>query len=333
MEPLTIEDDRDTFLPIPPERQIIYDHYKKQQRAFWNVNDESMSDDRIHYEEGLIYPNTNNENEKDINGKAKKLIKYVLSFFNISDIIVCENLEKNFLQEFKWLEVQTCYNWQASMEFIHAESYSLMINNLIMDISERNEVNNTIKNDECIQYKKSWVEKYMDRDVPLSKRLIAFLCVEGIFFSASFAVIYWINTFNRLPGIVGYNNLIAKDEGMHCEFAALLYGFIQNKLTEKEIKDIVESAVSIESYFVESIIDDMPGMTVRGMKQYVRYVADHLLNMLGVSPLYNANNPFIFTHKMGSGLKISFFEKKETNYEKSLNKNADDMSFSMIGDY
>jgi ribonucleoside-diphosphate reductase beta chain len=302
-ELLLTEEQRYTIFPIKyPE---IWKEYKKQVSSFWTPEEIDFSKDLLDWDNKL------KEDERNF-------IKMILAFFAGADGIVNLNLMKNFVEDVKILEAQMAYGFQCSMESIHSETYSLMIDTYIKDQEEKLRLFNAIETIPCIKKKADWALKWIFNDELFSKRLIAFCIVEGIFFSGAFCAIYWLKQRSLLPGLTKSNEFIARDEGMHTEFGILLYSMIQNKLDEKYIHDMFKEAVEIEKEFInESISCKMIGMNVELMTEYIEYVADRLLNSLGYNKLYNKSNPFTFMNFIGMESRSNFFEERTSTYQKA----------------
>jgi len=307
---LNSEYNRLTIYPI--QNKLIWDTYKKQQAAFWTAEEIDFSKD---YDDFIKL----NENEQ-------YFIKMILGFFSSSDTIVNINLSERFLNDIKIREAIVVYTWQMMIENIHSETYSLQIDNIIKDYDEKNKLFNAVKEFPCISEKINWCVKWIESDESFSKRIIAFSIVEGIFFSGSFCAIYWLKKRNIMPGLCMSNELIARDEGMHTQFAILLYSMINNKISESEIYEMFEDAINIEIKFIcESLPCSLLGMNKDLMIQYIKYVADRLLIDLGYNKLYNTTNPFDFMENISIEGKTNFFEHRPTQYQNAsiLNKTRD----------
>jgi ribonucleoside-diphosphate reductase beta chain len=302
-EPLLTEEQRFTIFPIKyPE---IWREYKKQVSSFWTPEEIDFSKDLLDWDNKL-------------KEEERYFIKMILAFFAGADGIVNLNLMKNFVDDVKILEAQMTYGFQCSMESIHSETYSLMIDTYIKDQEEKLRLFNAIETIPCIKKKADWALKWIFNGESFSKRLIAFCIVEGIFFSGAFCAIYWLKQRSLLPGLTKSNEFIARDEGMHTEFGILLYSMINNKLDEKYIHDMFKDAVEIEKEFIiESISCKMIGMNVELMTEYIEYVADRLLNSLGYNKIYNKNNPFTFMNFIGMESRSNFFEERTSTYQKA----------------
>ena len=309
MEPLLDPaNNRLTIYPIKFED--IWRKYKEMQAANWTAEEIDFSQDVSHYEK--------------LNKDEKHFVKMILAFFAASDTIVNMNLEENFTREVQIREAIVAYEFQTSIENVHSECYSLMIDNIIKDSEEKEKCFNAIKEFECIREKAEWAIKWIEaKTVPFAQRLIAFAIVEGVFFSGSFCAIFWLKKRNLMPGLCDSNELIARDEGMHTNFACLLYSYINNKISESEVHSMFEEAVSIEKKFIcDSLPCSLVGMNNGLMQDYIKFVADRLLVELGYSKIWNVTNPFDFMESLSLEGKTNFFESRPTQYQNShvLNK-------------
>jgi len=317
MEPL-LDPAEQRFTPFPIKHQDIWACYKKQEASFWTAEEIDLSKDRDDWDNKL-------------NKDERFFIKHILAFFAGSDGIVNMNLLERFSMDVKVLEAKIAYSFQAAIENIHSEMYSLLIETYIDEPKEKDVLFNAIKTIPCIKKKADWAMKWIKSDDLFSKRLIAFAIVEGLFFSGAFCAIYWLKTRGLMPGLTASNEFIARDEGEHCSFACLLYSKIVNRLDEKTIKDIFKDAVDIEKEFIiESLPCRLVGMNAELMSNYIEYVADRLLVQLGYTKIYNTINPFDFMEKIGMEGKTNFFEGKPTQYQKAavLNKTKNDHSYT-----
>ena len=252
----------------------------------------------------------------------------VLAFFAASDGIVLENLAVRFMSDVQLSEARAFYGFQIAMENIHSEMYSILIDTFIQDGPHRQKLFQATKNYPCIEQKASWAKKWMnDTDSTFSTRLIAFACVEGVFFSSSFASIYWIKKRGLLPGLTFSNELISRDEALHTEFAILLYTKLQNKLTQEKVHFIIRESVEIEKVFItESLPCRLIGMNSKMMKQYIEFVGDRLAMQLGYEKIYGATNPFDFMELISIDTKVNFFERTNSAYALA-NKDIDNDVF------
>jgi len=316
-EPL-LDPKEQRFTLFPIRHKDIWESYKKQQASFWTAEEIDLSKDRIDWDNKL----TNDE---------KYFIKHILAFFAGSDGIVNMNLLERFTSDVQVLEAQITYAFQAMIESVHSEVYSLLIDTYIDDSSEKDKLFNAIETIPCIKKKAEWAMKWIKSDDRFAKRLIAFAIVEGIFFSGAFCAIYWLKTRGLMPGLCVSNEFIARDEGSHCEYACLLYSKILNRVDEDEVKKIVKDAVDIEKEFIiESLPCRLIGMNAEQMSNYIEYVADRLLNQLGYSKMYKTTNPFDFMEKIGLEGKTNMFEGRVSSYAKAHvnNKTKHDYTYS-----
>ena len=313
-EPLLNEEERLVVYPI--KNKQFFDEYKKQLGSLWTVEEIDLSKDHKDWEK--------------LNDDERHFIKYVLGFFAASDGIVNMNIGERFLKDVKILEAQMAYRFQATMEDIHAEMYSLMIETYIKDDKEKEFIFNAIENIPCIRKKAEWAKKWIeDKNASFAQRLVAFACVEGIFFSGSFCAIYWLKERNLLHGLSLANEFIARDEGMHVDFACLLYNkYVSNKLDVEIIHYIIKEAVEIETKFItESLPCKLIGMNSDNMIQYIKFVADKLCLDLECEKIYNVTNPFDFMEKISLNGKTNFFERRVSEYQKvKFNNDAFELS-------
>jgi ribonucleotide reductase beta subunit family protein with ferritin-like domain len=297
---------------FPIQNDAVWKMYKKQMDCFWRAEEIDLSKDIEHWEKL-----TDNE---------RHFIKMILAFFAASDGIVLENLGMRFMSEVQQSEARAFYGFQIMMENVHSETYSLLIDTYIKDKDEKGRLFRAMESFPCVQKKADWAMKWIhDKNSSFATRLLAFACVEGIFFSGSFCAIYWLKKRGLMPGLTFSNELISRDEGMHTDFAVLLYSQLNNKVDEKDIHELIKEAVEIEKEF---ICDALPcrliGMNSKLMAQYIEFVADRLLGQLGCSKVYNVSNPFSFMEMISLESKTNFFEKRNPNY--SLSNNNQDTS-------
>ena len=302
-EPLLTEENK-RFVIFPIEHNDIWEMYKTQEMAFWTAEEIDLAQDLTDWEEKL-------------NDDEKHYIKNVLAFFAASDGIVNENLAENFLSEVQYPEAKFFYGNQIMIENIHSETYSLLIDTYIKSTKEKDRLFNALETVPSVKKKGDWALKWVESD-SFVERLIAFAAVEGIFFSGSFCSIFWLKKRGLMPGLSFSNELISRDEGLHCLFACLLYkNHINNKLTEERVKGIICEAVEIEKEFVtESLPVSLVGMNAKLMSQYIEYVADYWLMELGYSKVYGSECPFDFMEMLSLKNKTNFFEKKVSDYQK-----------------
>ena len=319
-EPLLLEDPN-RFVLFPIKHDDIWQFYKKAEASFWTAEEIDLSQDIADWEK--------------LNDGERHFISHVLAFFAASDGIVNENLAQNFLSEVQYAEAKCFYGFQIMMENIHSETYSLLIDTYIKNPVEKDKMLRAIDTIPCVQKKAEWALKWIESD-SFAERLIAFAAVEGIFFSGSFCSIFWLKKRGLMPGLSFSNELISRDEGLHCDFACLLYAdHIKNKLTEERIKDIILDAVKIEKEFVTDALPvSLIGMNAELMCEYIEFVADRLLISLGCQKQYNANNPFDFMEMISLQGKTNFFEKRVAEYQKSgVMSEKESMSFSLDEDF
>jgi len=279
--------------------------YKKAEASFWTAEEIDLTQDVSDWEQKL------NDNERHF-------IKSVLAFFAASDGIVNENLAQRFCGEVQIAEARCFYGFQMAMENVHSETYSLLIDTYIKDTDERMRLFDAIETIPCVKRKAEWALRWIDSSECFAERIIAFAAVEGIFFSGSFCSIYWLKKRGLMPGLAHSNELISRDEGLHCDFACLLYSMLDNKLTDEKIHRIIGDAVVIESEFVsDSIPVDLIGMNSKLMTQYIQFCADRLLVALGVPKLYKVTNPFEWMEMISVEGKTNFFEKRVSEYSKA----------------
>jgi len=299
------------FVMFPLKYHDIWELYKEEEHSFWTAEEIDLAQDITDWEEKL------NDNERHY-------IKNVLAFFAASDGIVNENLAENFLKEVQYPEAKSFYGFQIAMENIHSETYSLLIDTYIKDPAERDRLFNAIETVPSVKKKAQWALKWIDSE-SFAERLIAFAAVEGIFFSGSFCSIFWLKKRGLMPGLSFSNELISRDEGLHCRFACLLHNkYIQNKVSESRIKEIICDAVEIEKEFItESLPVSLIGMNEKLMSQYIEFIADYWLVVLGCSKVYNSENPFDFMDMLSLQGKTNFFEKRNPDYQKVSDKSID----------
>ena len=301
------------YVLFPIVYKEVYDMYKKQQQAFWTAEEIDFAADINDY-------NKLNDNEKEF-------VENTLAFFAGSDGIIFENINCNFAEEIEIPEVRLCYGFQAMMEGIHSECYSLMIETYVKDLKRKYELFNAIEKLPAVKAKAKWACKWLDRNIPIGKRLIAFAIVEGIFFAGSFCSIFWLKYTKGLmtKAFAKSNEFISRDESLHTEFSILLYSYIQNKLTEEEVHELFNEAVNIEIKFItESLQCNLLGMNAEKMTDYIKFVSDRLLNQLGYSKLYNISEcPFKFMETICLDSKSNFFEQRVSDYNRPEQLNVD----------
>jgi len=306
-EPI-LSDNPNRFVMFPIHNKDIWDAYKKHMDCFWRAEEIDFSKDMVDW--------------VNLNRREQHFIKMVLAFFAASDGIVIENLGSRFAMEVQLPEARAFYAFQMMMENVHSETYSLQIDTYIKEPAEKRKLFNALENFPPVQKKAKWAMKWIeDKQSTFATRLVAFACVEGIFFSGAFCSIYWLKKRGLMPGLTFSNELIARDEGMHTDFAILLYSKLINKLSQEKINIIIKDAVSIEQEF---ICDALPcrliGMNSELMSQYIEFVADRLVVQLGYTKIYNSKNPFDFMEMISLDGKTNFFEKRVGDYALSENK-------------
>ncbi len=303
-EPI-LQENPNRFVLFPIEHEDIWKWYKKQEASFWTAEEIDLHEDLVHWNSVL----TNDE---------KYFIKHILAFFAASDGIVNENLAENFVNEVQYTEAKFFYGFQIAMENVHSETYSLLIDTYVKDPAERDQLFNALNNFEAIKKKADWALKWIESD-SFAERLIAFAAVEGIFFSGSFCSIFWLKKRGLMPGLTFSNELISRDEGLHCDFAVHLHNkHLLAKVPEERIKQILTEALDIEREFItESLPVNLIGMNAKLMTQYLEFVTDRLLVELECSKVYNVENPFDFMDMISLQGKTNFFEKRVGEYQKS----------------
>lgn len=312
-----LEENKGRFVLFPIEHNDIWNYYKQQEACFWTAEEIDLGQDITDWENKL-------------NDDEKYFVKNVLAFFAASDGIVNENLAMNFVNEVQYTEAKFFYGFQIMMENIHSETYSLLIDTYIKDKSEQNHLFNAVDTIPSVKKKADWAIKWINSE-SFVERLVAFAAVEGIFFSGSFCSIFWLKKRGLMPGLTFSNELISRDEGMHCDFACHLYmNHITNKLTDERIKEVICGALEIEKEFIlESLPVSLIGMNSKLMSQYLEFVTDRLLVSLGVSKVYNTANPFDFMENIAIQGKTNFFEKRVAEYQKAgimTNSSIDDIN-------
>jgi len=320
-EPL-LDPSSDRFVLFPIKYPDIWEKYKQHSAVTWFAEEVDLSKDMTHWEK--------------LSDGERHFIKHVLAFFAGSDGIVMENLAVRFMREVQWPEAKLFYSVQNFMEGVHSETYSLLIDTYITDQEEKTNLFKAIKTIPCVQKKADWALAWIDnKDATFATRLVGFAAVEGIFFSGAFCAIFWLKQRGLMPGLTVSNEFIARDEGLHTEFACLLYTKLVNKLSKKEVHKIIREAVKIEKQFItKSLPCELIGMNAKMMCQYIEFVADRLLIQLGYPKAYSAANPFSFMETISLENKDNFFEKKVSTYGKaSVGKDKAEMSFKMDADF
>ena len=313
------------YVLFPIRFSKIWEMQKKQQACFWQAEELDLSKDL--------------DDWPKLNKNEQHFIKNVLAFFAGSDGIVLENLLQNFTNEVTIMEAKVFYTFQAMMENIHAETYSLLIDTYIKNEQEKTKLFNAIDTIPSVSKKANWAKKWIENTEfnSFATRLVAFAAVEGIFFSGSFCSIFWLKRRGLMPGLTFSNELISRDEGMHTDFAVLLYSMIKNKLSYDKIKELITEAVEIEKEFIiDSIPCNLIGMNSKLMSTYIEFVADRLVQQLGYEPIYNSKNPFDFMELISLNGKTNFFERRVSDYSLAMKSNnvEDELEeFSMTADF
>ena len=317
-EPLLVPDDN-RFVMFPIKHNDIWEMYKKQIDCFWRAEEIDLSKDLTNWE--------------SLNADERHFISMILAFFAASDGIVLENLASRFMSEIQVSEARAFYGFQIAMENIHSETYSLLIETYIKDKDEKSRLFNAIEHFPCIKKKSDWAQKWIhDNRSSFATRLVAFACVEGIFFSGAFCSIYWLKKRGLMPGLTFSNELISRDEALHCEFAILLYSKLLKKVDKARIHELIKEAVDIETEFIcEALPCRLIGMNSELMSQYIRFVADRLCVQLGYKKIYNVTNCFPWMELISLESKTNFFEKRSDAYALA-NKKSDD-AFDFDGDF
>ena len=319
IEPLLAPDDN-RFVMFPIKYQDVWEMYKKQVDCFWRAEEIDLSKDLVHWD--------------SLHQDEKHFISMILAFFAASDGIVLENLASRFMNEVQVSEARAFYGFQIAMENIHSHTYSLLIDTYIRETDEKNRLFNAIENFPCIKKKSDWAQKWIhDNRSSFATRLVAFACIEGIFFSGAFCSIYWLKKRGLMPGLTFSNELISRDEALHCEFAVLLYSKLVKKIDKARIHEIIKEAVAIETEF---ICDALPcrliGMNSELMTQYIQFVADRLCVQLGYKKIYNVTNCFDWMELISLEGKTNMFERKISEYSLA-NKTKSEEIFELTEDF
>lgn len=302
-EPI-LKENKNRFVLFPIKYPSIWKMYKNAEASFWNAEEIDLSSDIKDWE--------------NLNDNERFFISYVLAFFSASDGIVNENLAVQFMKEVQIPEARCFYGFQIAMENIHAETYSLLIDTYIKNEKEKNMLFNAIEYIPAVKKKAEWALKWINNERPFGERLVAFAAVEGIFFSGSFCSIFWLKKRGLLPGLSFANELISRDEGLHCDFACLLFSMLQNKPSSEAVKEIITDAVKCEKEFItQSLPVDLIGMNSKMMSEYIEFVSDRLLTQLGQEKIWNTRNPFDWMELISLQGKTNFFEKRVSEYQKS----------------
>jgi len=318
-EPLLTPDDN-RFVMFPIKDQSIWQMYKKQIDCFWRAEEIDLSKDQAHWD--------------SLSAEERYFISMILAFFAASDGIVLENLATRFMGDVQLAEARAFYGFQIAMENIHSETYSTLIESYIKSSAEKEKLFSAIEHFPCIKKKAQWAQKWIhDNRSSFSTRLIAFACVEGIFFSGAFCSIYWLKKRGLMPGLTFSNELISRDEALHTEFAVLLYNKLVKKTSKARFLEIIKEAVEIEIEFIcEALPCRLIGMNSTLMTQYIQFMADRLSLQLGYDKIYNVANPFDFMELISLEGKTNFFEKTVSDYALANKSKADDM-FELTADF
>lgn len=319
VEPLLEEDDK-RFVMFPIKDQDVWNMYKKQVDCFWRAEEVDLSKDLVQW--------------SALTTDEQYFLSMILAFFAASDGIVLENLAVRFMTEVQLAEARAFYGFQIAMENIHSQMYSILIDTYIKDVSEKDRLFNSIQHFPCIKKKADWAMKWIgDKRSSFQTRLVAFACVEGIFFSGAFCSIYWMKKRGLLPGLTFSNELISRDEALHTEFAVLLYSKMQKKMQKGRIHEIIKEAVEIEQEFISDALPcRLIGMNAKLMSQYIEFVADRLALQLGYDKIYSAANPFDFMEMISLNGKTNFFERRVGDYALS-DKKITDTTFDLTEDF
>ncbi len=322
VEPI-LQENKNRFVIFPIKHHDIWEWYKKMEASFWTAEEIDLSQD------------LNDWNNK-LSDEERYFVKHILAFFAASDGIVNENLAENFVNEVQYAEAKFFYGFQIMMENIHSETYSLLIDTYVKDEAEKDDLFNALEVFPAIKKKADWALKWIESD-SFAERLIAFAAVEGIFFSGAFCSIYWLKKRGLMPGLTFSNELISRDEGVHCDFAVHLHNHhLVNKVPKERIRSIIVDALNIEREFItESLPVSLIGMNAVLMTQYLEFVADRLLVELGCDREYNTTNPFDFMDMISLQGKTNFFEKKVAEYQKAgvMNTDGDAQKISFDADF
>lgn len=320
VENVLLRENKDRFVLFPLKYPRVWDMYKKHVASFWTAEEIDLVSDVSDWE--------------TLNDKEKHFIKHVLAFFAASDGIVLENLIERFSNEVQIPEVRCFYAFQAAMENIHSETYSLLLDTYIKDSSEKTRLFHAIETIPCIKKKSEWALKWIKSSDSFAERLVAFAAVEGIFFSGSFCSIFWLKKRGLMKGLTFSNELISRDEGLHCDFACLLYEMMGRPLSQSRVEEIIKEAVSIENTFIcDSLPVHLIGMNSSLMSQYIKFVADRLMVSLGYSKIWKVSNPFDWMELISLQGKSNFFELRVSEYQKSGVMSGSSKAFSTSEDF
>ncbi|WP_152269385.1 ribonucleoside-diphosphate reductase small subunit [Agriterribacter humi] len=318
---LLLKENKDRFVILPINYPKLWEMYKKHEASFWTAEEIDLSGDLQHW--------------ANLNDGERHFISHVLAFFAASDGIVNENLAVNFMSEVQLPEARCFYGFQIMMENIHSETYALLIDTYIKDPVEKDRLFHAIETIPAVKRKAEWALRWIENG-SFAERLVAFAAVEGIFFSGSFCSLFWLKKRGLMPGLTFSNELISRDEGLHCEFACQLYSMLSNTLSQEDVHGIIKDAVEIEKEFItEALPVALIGMNAKLMQQYIEFVADRWLVELGYDKIFNAANPFDFMEMISLEGKTNFFEKRVGDYQKSgvLGAGKEAQAFSLEEDF
>lgn len=319
---LLLRENKDRFVLLPINYPKVWEKYKQHEASFWTAEEIDLSADLKDW--------------GNLNDGERHFITHVLAFFAASDGIVNENLAVNFMSEVQIPEARCFYGFQIMMENIHSETYALLIDTYVKDPAEKDRLFHAIETVPAVKKKAEWALRWIDNG-NFAERLVAFAAVEGIFFSGSFCSIFWLKKRGLMPGLTFSNELISRDEGLHCEFACLLYKMLENRLSEEAVHNIILDAVKIEKEFItEALPVGLIGMNSTLMSEYIEFVADRWLSELGYSKVYHTANPFDFMEMISLQGKTNFFEKRVGDYQKSgvmSTGKGDSQTFSLDEDF
>ncbi|MGX5817459.1 ribonucleoside-diphosphate reductase small subunit [Chitinophaga lutea] len=317
---ILLKENKDRFVILPINYPAIWEHYKRHEASFWTAEEIDLSGDLKDW--------------ASLNDGERHFISHVLAFFAASDGIVNENLAVNFMSEVQIPEARCFYGFQIMMENIHSETYALLIDTYVKDPIEKDRLFHAIDTVPAVTKKAQWALRWIENG-SFAQRLVAFAAVEGIFFSGSFCSIFWLKKRGLMPGLTFSNELISRDEGLHCEFACLLYSMLNSKLSEEEVHQIIGDAVVIEKEFItDALPAALIGMNADLMKQYIEFVADRWLVALGCKKMFNSANPFDFMEMISLQGKTNFFEKRVGDYQKAGVMGAkESQTFSLDEDF
>jgi ribonucleoside-diphosphate reductase beta chain len=318
---LLLRENKDRFVLLPINYPKVWEKYKQHEASFWTAEEIDLGADLKDW--------------GNLNDGERHFITHVLAFFAASDGIVNENLAVNFMSEVQIPEARCFYGFQIMMENIHSETYALLIDTYVKDPAEKDRLFHAIETVPAVKKKAEWALRWIEGG-NFAERLVAFAAVEGIFFSGSFCSIFWLKKRGLMPGLTFSNELISRDEGLHCEFACLLYKMLENRLSEEAVQNIILDAVKIEKEFItEALPVGLIGMNSTLMSEYIEFVADRWLSELGYSKVYNTANPFDFMEMISLQGKTNFFEKRVGDYQKSgvMSSGKDSQAFSLDEDF